>query len=49
MDLGPLMSAPALDTPGKTFGADSFPDHKLPVFFDGVQRYNIVFTSLCAA
>ena len=45
MDLGPLMSAPALDTPGKTFGETLFPGSQTSGLFDGVQRYvNIAFT-----
>jgi len=43
--LGPLMSAPALDTPGKTFGETLFPGSQNSGLFDGVQRYvNIAFT-----
>ena len=45
MDLGPLLSAPALDTPGKTFGETLFPGSQTSGLFDGVQRYvNIAFT-----
>ena len=45
MDLGPLLAAPALDTPGKTFGETLFPGSQSSGIFDGVQRYvNIAFT-----
>ncbi len=44
-DLGPLMAAPALDTPGKTFAETLFPGSQASGVFDGVQRYvNIAFT-----
>jgi len=45
MDLGALMKAPALDTPGKTFGETLFPGSQASGIFNGVQRYvNIAFT-----
>jgi N-acetylglucosamine transport system substrate-binding protein len=45
LDLAPLMAAPALDTPGKTFAETLFPGSQATGVFDGVQRYlNIAFT-----
>ena len=45
LDLAPLMNAPALDTPGKTFAETLFPGSQASGVFDGVQRYvNIAFT-----
>ena len=45
MDLAPLMAAPSLDTPGKTFGETLFPGSQADGVFDGVQRYlNIGYT-----
>ncbi|MCA9836646.1 MAG: N-acetylglucosamine/diacetylchitobiose ABC transporter substrate-binding protein [Trueperaceae bacterium] len=45
LDLAPLMSAPALDTPGKTFAETLFPGSQADGVFDGVQRYvNIAYT-----
>lgn len=45
MDLAPLMNAPSLDTPGKTFAETLFPGSQASGIFDGVQRYvNIAFT-----
>ncbi len=45
LDLAPLMNAPALDTPGKTFAETLFPGSQASGLFDGVQRYvNIAFT-----
>ena len=44
-DLAPLMEAPALDTPGKTFAETLFPSSQLDGVFDGRQLYlNIAFT-----
>jgi len=44
-DLGPLLAAPSLDTPGKTLGETLFPGSQADGVFDGVQRYlNIAFT-----
>ena len=44
-DLAPLMEAPALDTPGKTFGETLFPSSQLDGVFDGRQLYlNIAYT-----
>lgn len=44
-DLAPLMAAPALDTPGKTFGETLFPSSQLDGVFDGRQLYlNIAYT-----
>ena len=44
-DLGPLLAAPSLDTPGKTLGETLFPGSQASGVFDGVQRYlNIAFT-----
>ena len=44
-DLGPLMAAPSLDTPGKTFGETLFPSSQEDGVFDGRQLYlNIAFT-----
>lgn len=45
LDLAPLFAAPALDTPGKTFGETLFPGSQASGVFDGVQRYvNIAYT-----
>ena len=45
MDLAPLMAAPSLDTPGKTFAETLFPGSQADGVFDGVQRYlNIGYT-----
>ncbi len=45
LDLAPLMNAPSLDTPGKTFAETLFPGSQASGLFDGVQRYvNIAFT-----
>ncbi len=44
-DLTLLMEAPALDTPGKTFGETLFPGSQSDGVFDGKQLYlNIAFT-----
>lgn len=44
-DLAPLMEAPSLDTPGKTFGETLFASSQLDGVFDGRQLYlNIAFT-----
>ena len=44
-DLAPLMEAPALDTPGKTFAETLFPGSQETGVYDGVQRLlNIAFT-----
>lgn len=44
-DLGPLMAAPALDTPGKTFGETLFPNSQADGIFNGRQLYlNIAYT-----
>ncbi|MCY4464017.1 MAG: N-acetylglucosamine/diacetylchitobiose ABC transporter substrate-binding protein [Chloroflexi bacterium] len=44
-DLAPLMAAPALDTPGKTFGETLFPNSQADGVFDGRQLYlNIAYT-----
>ena len=44
-DLAPLMAAPALDTPGKTFGETLFPNSQADGIFDGRQLYlNIAYT-----
>ncbi len=45
LDLAPLFAAPALDTPGKTFGETLFPGSQASGVFGGVQRYvNIAYT-----
>lgn len=45
LDLAPLMAAPALDTPDKTFAETLFPGSQESGIYDGVQRYlNIAFT-----
>jgi N-acetylglucosamine transport system substrate-binding protein len=44
-DLAPLMAAPSLDTPGKTFGETLFPGSQDTGVFDGKQLFlNIAFT-----
>ena len=44
-DLAPLMAAPSLDSPGKTFGETLFPSSQLDGVFDGRQLYlNIAYT-----
>ena len=44
-DLAPLMAAPALDTPGKTFGETLFPNSQADGVFNGRQLYlNIAYT-----
>ena len=44
-DLAPLMAAPALDTPGMTFGETLFPGSQADGVFDGRQLYlNIAYT-----
>ena len=44
-DLAPLMNAPSLDTPGKTFGETLLPGSQDTGVFDGVQYYlNIAYT-----
>ena len=44
-DLAPLMEAPSLDTPGKTFGETLFPNSQADGVFDGRQLYlNIAYT-----
>ncbi|MCY4540693.1 MAG: N-acetylglucosamine/diacetylchitobiose ABC transporter substrate-binding protein [Chloroflexi bacterium] len=44
-DLAPLMEAPALDAPGKTFGETLFPSSQADGVFDGRQLYlNIAYT-----
>lgn len=45
MDLAPLMAAPALDTPGKTFAETLFPGSQATAIFDGTQyAVNIAYT-----
>lgn len=45
MDLAPLMAAPALDTPGKTFAETLFPGSQASLVFDGIQYgVNIGYT-----
>ena len=44
-DLAPLMAAPALDTPGKTFAETLFPNSQADGVFNGRQLYlNIAYT-----
>ncbi len=44
-DLAPLMGAPSLDTPGKTFAETLFPSSQADGVFDGRQLYlNIAYT-----
>ena len=44
-DLAPLMEAPSLDTPGKTFAETLFPSSQADGVFDGRQLYlNIAYT-----
>lgn len=44
-DLAPLMAAPSLDTPGKTFAETLFPGSQSDGVFDGRQLYlNITYT-----
>ncbi len=44
-DLGPLMAAPSLDTPGKSFAETLFPSSQADGVFDGRQLYlNVAFT-----
>lgn len=45
LDLAPLMNAPSLDTPGKTFGETLFPGSQEDGIFSGVQyTINIAYT-----
>lgn len=45
LDLGPLMAAPALDTPGKTFAETLFPGSQDAGVFDGKQLFvNMAYT-----